>query len=136
MPLLFLLALPVIVILAPFYLFRLRRLEKTDPELCPRVDQAYSDELAETEDHYVTNQFTAMGSLKPGLVRLLTTIGVLDGELGRAAYRHPGRLARIRTIHFARWVFLDERNGWCFSATTMAPSKVTWTTSSTRRASV
>ena len=46
MPLLFLLALPLLVIVAPFYLFQLRRLEKTDPELCSRVDQTYSDGLA------------------------------------------------------------------------------------------
>lgn len=62
MPILFLLALPLLLIVAPFYLFRLRRLEKTDPELCARVDQAYSDGLAQAEDHLVTNQFTAMGS--------------------------------------------------------------------------
>ena len=49
-----------------------------------------------------------MGSLKPGLLRLLTTIGVLS-TVDYAA-RHivrPGRLGSIRTIHFARWVFLD-----------------------------
>ena len=107
-PLLFLLALPLLIVVAPFYLFRLRRLEKTDPELCSRVDQAYSDGLAQAEDHLLTNQFTAMGSLKPGLVRLVTTTGIL-WTVNWAA-RHiftRGRLARIRTIHFARWVFLD-----------------------------
>ena len=70
MPLLFLLALPLPRDRLPVLSLRLRRLEKTDPELCARVDQAYSDGLAEAEDHDVTNQFTAMGSLKPGLVRL------------------------------------------------------------------
>ena len=115
MPLLFLLALPVIVILAPFYLFQLRRLEKTDPELCSRVDQTYSDGLAETEDHFVTNQFTAMGSLKPGLVRLVTTMGILwTVNWGARHIFTRGRLARIRTIHFARWVFLDERKRMVF----------------------
>ncbi len=63
--------------------------------------------MALGEDHDVTNQFSAMGSLKPGLMRLLTTIGVLS-TVDYAA-RHlvrPGRLGRIRTIHFARWVFI------------------------------
>ena len=115
MPLLFLLALPLLVILAPFYLFQLRRLEKTDPELCSRVDQTYSDGLAETEDHFVTNQFTAMGSLKPGFVRLLTTIGILwTVNWGARHIFTRGRLARIRTIHFARWVFLDGRKRMVF----------------------
>lgn len=115
MILLFVVALPFLVIISPFYLFRLRRLEKSDPELCGRVDQAYSDKLAQAEDHLVTNQFTAMGSLKPGFVRLATTIGIL-WTVNWAA-RHlfvRGRLARIRTIHFARWVFLDGRERMVF----------------------
>jgi hypothetical protein len=115
MPLLFLFALPLLIVIAPFYLFRLRRLEKTDPELCPRVDQVYSDGLAEAEDRLVTNQFTAMGSLKPGLVRLLTTIGILwTVDWGARHIFTRGRLARIRTIHFARWVFLDNRKRMVF----------------------
>jgi hypothetical protein len=107
-PLLFLLLSPVLIVIMPFYFIRLRMLEKTDPELCPTVDQAYTEELSRGEDHYVTNQFSAMGSLKPGPVRLLTTIGVLSTV--NYAARHfvrRGRLGRIRTIHFARWVFLD-----------------------------
>ena len=107
-PLLVLLLSPLLAVLAPFYLIRLRRLETTDPELCPAVDQAYTEMLSRGEDHYVTNQFSAMGSLKPGPVRLLTAIGVLSTV--NYAARHivrPGRLGRIRSIHFARWVFLD-----------------------------
>lgn len=115
MPLLFLLALPLLILLAPFYLIRLRRLEKTDPELCARVDQTYSDGLAKAEDRLVSNQFTAMGSLKPGLVRLATTIGVLwTVNWGARHLFTRGRLARIRTIHFARWVFLDDRKRMVF----------------------
>jgi hypothetical protein len=112
---LFLLALPLLVVLAPFYLVLLRRLEKTDPEICPTVDQAHSNELALTEDHDVTNQFSAMGTLKPGLVRILTTIGVLS--VVNYAARHfvrPGRLGRIRTIHFARWVFIAGKRRMAF----------------------
>ena len=61
----------------PFYVLILRHLEKTDPEVTPPVDQEYSDDLSRLEDHDVTNQFSAMGSLKPGFVRLLTIFGVL-----------------------------------------------------------
>jgi hypothetical protein len=114
-PLLFLLLLPLLVLIAPIYIICLRRLEKSDPELCWRVPQAYSDALSVAEDRYVTNQFVAMGSLKPGLVRLMTAIGVLStvDYAARHFVRH-GRLGRIRTIHFARWVFLDGKKRMVF----------------------
>ncbi|MEO8577182.1 MAG: hypothetical protein ABI556_10800 [Gemmatimonadales bacterium] len=114
-PLLFILASPLIIVAAPLFVTRLRNQERTDPELCERVDDQWSDQLASLEDHDVTNQFTAMGSLKPGFVRLCTTILVLS--LVDYAARHVftrGRLARIRTIHFARWVFLDGRRRMVF----------------------
>ena len=109
-PLVFLLASPILVSIGLIGFIRLRNLEKTDPELCSRVDSAYSNDLALLEDHDVTNQFTAMGSLKPGIVRLFITIFVL--LVIDWAARHlftRGRLGRVRTIHFARWVFLDAR---------------------------
>ncbi len=116
-PLLFLLALSLLIVIAPILLIRLRRMEKTDVELCWRVDQAYSDALSLLEDRDVTNQFTAMASRKPGFVRLWTLIGIL-ATVDYAA-RHlvrPGRLGRIRTIHFARWVLLDgKKRGTFFS---------------------
>jgi hypothetical protein len=114
-PVLVFLALPLLLLMAPFYFIRLRHLEKTDPELCWRVNQEHSDDLSRSEDYGVTNQFSAMGSLKPGWVRLLTVVGVL-GTVDYAA-RHfvrRGRLGRIRTIHFARWVFLDGRKRMVF----------------------
>ena len=64
--LLFLLALPLLIVIAPIYIFCLRQLEKSDPELCWRVDQAYSDGLSLSEDHYVTNQFSGHGELEAG----------------------------------------------------------------------
>jgi len=106
-PLLVLIFLPLLIVIAPFYLIYLRHLEKTDPEVCPRVDQTHSDNLSHFEDRIVTNQFSAMGSLKPGFVRLATVSGVLltVNYAVRHFVRH-GRLGRIRTIHFARWVFI------------------------------
>jgi hypothetical protein len=104
MPLVLLLTSPLFAVA----LLRLRALERTDPELCARVDLAYSDELALLEDHDVTNQFSAMGTFKPGIVRLWTVIYVLWViEYGARHIFTRGRLARVRTIHFARWVYLD-----------------------------
>ena len=76
-PLLGLLLSPLLLVAMPLYIFALRRLEKSDPEVCPTADQKHSENLSSFEDHDVTNQFSAMGSLKPGLVRLLTTSVVL-----------------------------------------------------------
>jgi len=107
MPLLLLLASPLLILIAPFYLFQLRRLEKTDPEPYIVVDDAHFKALAEAEDHDVTNPYSAVGSLKPGLLRSMTLRGVL--LVIDYATRHiikPGRLGRVRTIHFARWVLV------------------------------
>jgi hypothetical protein len=107
-PLLLLLASPVLIPVAVIVLLRLRALERTDPELCWPVDQTRADALSALEDHQPTNQFTAMGSLKPGLARLwmARTAFFLIDFAARHVFTHGG-LARVRTIHFARWVFLD-----------------------------
>jgi hypothetical protein len=51
-----------------------------------------------------------MGTIKPGLFRRLTirfVLLVIDYSARHIFNR--GRLARVTTIHFARWVFLDGR---------------------------
>ena len=114
-PLLTVLLSPLLLLLAPFYIVALRRLEKTDPEVCPTADQKHSENLSHFEDHDATNQFSAMGSLKPGLVRFLTTSAVLKTvNYGARHITRPGRLGRIRSIHFARWVFVAGRERMIF----------------------
>jgi hypothetical protein len=107
-PVLLLILSPFLLLYLPFFLIQLRLRERSDPEIAPRVDPAHANLLASLEDHDVTNQFSAMGSLKPGLFRRLT-IGLVLMAIDYTA-RHifnRGRLARVTTIHFARWVFLD-----------------------------
>ena len=107
MPLLLLLVSPLLILMAPFYLYQLRRLEKTDPEPYIVDDDDHFDTLAESEDHDVTNPYSALGTFKPGLLRLMTIRGVL--LVIDYATRHiiqAGRLGRVRTIHFARWVLI------------------------------
>ena len=114
-PLLGLLLSPLILLAAPFYIVALRRLEKSDPVVCPPTEQKYSDNLSSFEDHDATNQFSAMGSLKPGRLRLLTTSLVLKTvNYGARHITRPGRLGRIRSIHFARWVFVAGRERMIF----------------------
>jgi hypothetical protein len=38
---------------------------RSDPEIAPRPDPEHAKRLADLEDHDVTNQFSAMGTLKP-----------------------------------------------------------------------
>ena len=107
MPLLLLLVSPLLILMALFYLYQLRRLEKTDPEPYIVDDDDHFDTLAESEDHDVTNPYSALGTFKPGLLRLMTIRGVL--LVIDYATRHiiqAGRLGRVRTIHFARWVLI------------------------------
>jgi hypothetical protein len=99
-----------IIAAAVLAIVRLRVLEQTDPELCSRPPAESVAKLAVLEDHDVTNQFSAMGTLKPGPLRLVTTklvLWLIDWT-ARHIYT-KGRLARVRSIHFARWVFLDNR---------------------------
>jgi len=101
---------PVLLLCAPFYLFILRRREKSDPVFAEPSTDAHLDELTKLEDHCVSNQFTGFGSLKPGRFRRVTLVAAL--WLLDQAQRHyytRGRLARVGTIHFARWVFMDNR---------------------------
>jgi hypothetical protein len=109
-PLVLLLALPLLLLYLPFFAFVLRRRERTDPEIAPRPDPEHVTRLADMEDHDVTNQFSAMGSLKPGWFRrtTLTFILWIVSYTTRHVYTR-GFLARVNTIHFARWTFVDDK---------------------------
>ena len=95
---------------SPFFFWQLRRREKADATIAPRPDPAHVRSLAVLEDHDVSNSFSAIGSVKPGLFRLLTLrfIFWVVANSTRHVYTR-GKLARVGTIHFARWVFLDDR---------------------------
>jgi len=107
-PVVLLILSPLIVIVGAALLVLIRLQEASDPELCPRPDPAHVAAIADTEDRDVTNAFSAVGSLKPGLVRL--TVSVFGLWLLNYTLQHiytVGRLARVRTIHFARWLWID-----------------------------
>ena len=116
-PLAGLIALPLIIVLAPFVIILLRLHEKSDPEICPRPDPRALQELRVLEDRDVSNQFSALGSVKPGLFRHWVLIFVL--LLTDYACRHifnRGHLGRVQTIHFARWVFVDNKSRMVFAS--------------------
>jgi len=109
-PLIGLILLPLIIVLAPFVIVMLRRHEKSDPEFCPRPDRAAVLEMQLLEDHDLTNSFTALGPVKPGWFRQrLTQLLLLLIDYAARHVFGRGHLARVQTIHFARWVFLDDK---------------------------
>lgn len=103
-----LLLLPALMLAPPFF-FWLRRHELRDPVIDLRADAQASRAIATGEDRDVTNPFSAIGSLKPGPFRLWVTRAALWAlDQSCALLYHRGRLARVSTIHFARWVLLDD----------------------------
>ncbi len=116
-PLVALIAFPCLVLLSPLLIFQLRERETTDPEICPRPTSASLGELKRVEDFDVTNQYTALGSLKPGRFRrvLVSVLLVLVEYFCRHVYTR-GFLGRVQSIHFARWAFLDEKSRMIFAS--------------------
>jgi hypothetical protein len=101
--------LPVTLIPLVIIALRLRHLEKTDPVSAPRPAEEWNAKLAKIEDWSVTNQFNALGSIKPGPLRgVLLRIVLWIVNLTTHVVYTRGRLARVATIHFARWVYLED----------------------------
>jgi hypothetical protein len=109
--------LPVALLTAPVYALLLRRHERRDEPSEDRAEEARVLELASLEDRLPMNPFTAVGHVKPGPFRALTIRAVL--YLLNYVTRHflkPGDLVGVKTIHFARWVFLDDRRRVLFAS--------------------
>jgi hypothetical protein len=112
-----LIALPLLLILSPLLIWQLRQRETQDPEICPRPTAELLRELQSLEDHEITNQYTAFGSAKPGVFRraLITTVFAVIQFTARHIFTR-GYLGRVRTIHFARWVFVDDKRRVLFTS--------------------
>jgi hypothetical protein len=100
--------LPVIVLALPFVAVALLVHELRDVPDRQRPDPAAVERLRASEDHVAHNPFAAVGFLKPGPFRAALTRTVLFAI--SYAVRHVlnrGSLAGVKTIHFARWVYLS-----------------------------
>jgi hypothetical protein len=98
---------PVLLLCLPVVVVALRMHELRDvPDRRP-VDPSTVDRLRAEEDRVAHNPFTVVGFLKPGPFRTVLTRVVLFAI--SYAVRHVlnrGSLAGVKTIHFARWVYL------------------------------
>jgi hypothetical protein len=96
-----LLALPAFVVLLRFH-------ELRDPARRVRASDERIQMLAALEDHAAQNQFSAAGFLKPGWFRRGLAVAVLWLVNFGARHLFPrADLSGVKTIHFARWVFVD-----------------------------
>ena len=116
-PLVLLLALPLLILLLPVYVVSLRGWERRDVGVAPPVALAHAEELEAIENQQCTNQFSVFGSLKPGRLRLWSMLFFLwvTGYTARHVF-NKGGLARVSTIHFARWVPFDGGQRMLFSS--------------------
>jgi hypothetical protein len=102
--------LPFAILGAPLYALVLRRHERRDPAPHVRPDEEWVHGLAELEDHLVHNPFTALGHVKQSQFRrwTLTVILFYLDWAARHVFNH-GNLSGVKTIHFARWVVIDDK---------------------------
>jgi len=107
-----LVALPVLLVMVRIHERREARQQINDPS-----SVLGGRPVAEREDLVTQNPFSAVGFVKPGRFRRLTLtvlLRVVD-VASRQIYNH-GQLAGIRTIHFARWFFLDDKRRVLFAS--------------------
>jgi len=80
--------------------------EKDDPD---PVTKEHIRELVNRETQIVQAQFSALGNIKPGKFRLATMMFLLRSTDFLAPYLFSkGKLSGIPTVHFARWLIINE----------------------------
>ncbi len=108
---------PVILVGLPIWAYFLRQHEKADVARDITPTDAWRAALAAQEDHGVQNPYTSAGFVKPGPFRRFTGTVVLWGTnlLTRHFFNHAD-LIGVKTIHFARWVFIDQKRRLVFAS--------------------
>ncbi len=107
------------------WLLNIDRLNRQDDEDRVRPPLGRLTQLRAREDILVQNQFAAVGFVKPGWVRGVHTRALL--ALGQVGFRHifnKGDLATVpllklqgvNTIHFAHWIFIEDRQRLLFAS--------------------
>ena len=80
--------------------------------MIPAVNRLRAD-----EDYWVHNQVIAAGSFKPGLFRqLVATVILRTTDFACRHIYNRGFLSGLNTLHFARWVALDDAQRMFFSS--------------------
>jgi hypothetical protein len=109
--------LPLVAVGLAVFVMVLRYHEKRDVPDTRAADTDVVRALRDDEDYWAHNQIVAVGFLKPGRFRRMTTTAILF--LTDYAARHiynRGILSGLNTIHFARWVRMNGNRGLFFSS--------------------
>ncbi|MFF4739425.1 hypothetical protein ACFY2W_26605 [Streptomyces sp. NPDC001262] len=108
---------PLLVIALPAGAVLLRLHERRDVPDRARPSRDHVHELARCEDFVAQNPFTAVGSVKAGPFRRITLTAVLFVvDYGVRHVFDRGNLAGVKTIHFARWLFIDGKQRMIFAS--------------------
>lgn len=112
-----LLVAPFVLVPALVWLLLIRLHEVTDKQESGVPDLSHVEEVRRYEDFGAQNPFTAVGEVKPGVVRGLTMRVALAG-LGLFCRHAAARdnLAGVTSIHFARWVPIDDGHRLIFAS--------------------
>ncbi|HEX2724491.1 MAG TPA: catalase family protein, partial [Beijerinckiaceae bacterium] len=106
-----LIAIPLLIVTLPVlivWLLAIRWHEKTDRAEPPASEPAHVAALAAVEDRTLQNQFSALGFRKAAWIRRATPAVFL--WLANIVVRYffdRNSLAGLKTIHFARWTWID-----------------------------
>ena len=99
---------PPLLVLAVIFVIVLRHYEKSEPNVIPAPSIDHDHDLASREDHNITNQYSVMSCVKPSAFRRMMFVLILWAtDWGSRHIYNRGYLARIQTIHSARWFVLD-----------------------------
>jgi hypothetical protein len=113
----FVLLSPLILLALPAFLVVLRAHEKADVPSTAVPDAATLDHLADLEDHVVQNPFSAVGVVKPGWFRRMTlTLVLFVLNITTRFIFNRGSLSGVKTLHFARWVFINDKRRLIFAS--------------------
>ena len=113
--LILLILLPFIIIWVLIINFFLEPKDKPLGLTPSQVDEAHVKQLEAYEDFENQNQFTQVLVMKPGKIRLITLVGLM--LFAKALIKNlfvNGKLMGIPTIHFARWVMVDDQKRMLF----------------------
>jgi hypothetical protein len=98
----------IILVIAFIVILRFKEKHDQQMEILYDPDDEKTKSMKEHEDHIVQNQLTHLVELKPGWFRLFSLKLVLFlVETAGIYYYNKGKLGRIPTIHFARWIIID-----------------------------
>lgn len=111
----FIVLLPIIIPFVIIWLILILITEMREKDITFEIDKNHIRDLVERETGLVQAQFSAMGNIKPGFVRLQTMMFLLNTTNFLAPYIYSkGKLSGIPTVHFARWVIVNKQRQMIF----------------------